>query len=51
VPLSINNNGLEILEIKDGIEMFIKVIDKVVDEKTILFLIYINMGCDVGTFL
>ncbi len=51
MPLSVNNNGLEIPEIEDGVERFIEVIGTVVDEKTISFLTCVDMGCDVGMFL
>ena len=49
--LFVKQNGLEIPEIKDGVEKFIEVIGTVIDEKTISFLSCIDMGTEVGMCL
>ncbi len=48
---SLKRNGLEILEVKSGVETFIEVIGTVVDDKTIGFLTCVDMGSNVDMYL
>ena len=49
--MSLKRSGLEILEVKSGVETFIEVIGTVVDDNTIAFRTCVDMGSNVDMYL